>query len=168
MSADNLIQLTIRLEPVVRDALAQAARENGQEAADYTAEVLTKHVLDVGEVAPFVAARLRAEIEVKAWAIEKAREITEKDFDPHVTLKVFEAIDGDEDDIRAKYCEAIGGGDPYARGNRIKARINRALGAAIKTAVDANSKTIDGDPEKVQVSNKLIFSYTVLEPSARS
>jgi hypothetical protein len=160
----TLIPLTIRLEPVVSDALATAAQHEGQEVADFAADILTKHVLsEVHKIDASVGKRLTAEIEIKARAIETARRIA-KPFDPSVTLKVFQAIRSD-DDLRALYICAIGGGTGYERGNHIKARINRTLGAAIKTAVGANSRTIDGNRVKVQVSNELIFSYTELEPA---
>ena len=164
MNTDNLIPMTIRLETVVSEALANKARLSGQEVADYAADVLTDHVLpDVREIDPSVGKRLTAEIEVKAKAIAMARRFTKQGFDPNVTLKVFQKIKAD-DELRNLYVRAIGGpGDE--RGNPVKARINRSLGAAIKTAIGATpAKTTNGHPVKVQVSNEFIFSYTLLEP----
>jgi hypothetical protein len=161
----NLVAMTIRLEPVVGDALKRAAEREGQEVADYAARVLIEHVLPLIEQSnPPSARRLQAEIEVKARAIALAKQLSpEQAFDPNVTLKVFQAI-REEDELRQLYIRAIGDRPSDERGNPIKARVNRTLGAAIKTAVRAMPKTIDGNPMKVQVSNEFIFSYTQLEP----
>jgi hypothetical protein len=60
------------------------------------------------------------------------------------------------------YRRAIGGREPDERGNGFKSDLNRAIGAAIKTAVDAAPRMKDGKPDKVQVSNEYIFSFTPL------
>jgi hypothetical protein len=157
--------MTIRLEPVVNQALARLAERAGLELADYAAGVLTEHALAVvEEISPSAARRLRAEIEVKAKAIALAQQLSPRHaFDPNVTLKVFQAI-RTENELRGLYLRAIGDRPGDERGNPIKARINRGLGAAIKTAVRATPKTVDGNPVKVQVSNEFIFSYTQLDP----
>ena len=155
--------MTIRLEPVVGDALKRAAEREGQEVADYAARVLIEHVLPfIEQISPLSARRLEAEIEIKARAIGLAKQLSpEHAFDPNVTLKVFQAI-RTRDELRRLYLRAIGDRMGDERGNPVKARINRTLGAAIKTAVRAMPKTIA--PIKVQVSNEFIFSYTQLEP----
>ena len=164
-SFGNLVAMTIRLEPVVGDALKRAAERVGQEVADYAARVLIEHVLPfIEQISPLSARRLEAEIEIKAQAIGLAKQLSpEHAFDPNVTLKVFQAI-RTRDELRRLYLRAIGDRQGDERGNPVKARINRTLGAAIKTAVRATPKTIDGNPIKVQVSNEFIFSYTQLEP----
>jgi hypothetical protein len=155
--------MTVRLEPVVSEALANKAQSKGQEVADYAADLLTNHVLgDVRKIDPSVGKRLTAEIEVKAKAIAMARRITKRRFDPNVTLKVFQEIKTDGD-LRSLYRRAIGGGPGDERGNHVKARINRSLGAAIKTAIGATPVKTNGKPVKVQVSGEYIFSYTLLD-----
>lgn len=156
--------MTIRLDPVVNQALARAAEREGQELADYAAGVLTERVLPlIEEISPPAARRLQAEMEIKAKAIALAQELSpETAFDPNVTLKVFQRIRTDPA-LQRLYLRAIGDRPGDERGNHIKARINRTLGAAIKTAVRATPKTIDGNPVKVQVTNEYIFSYTLLE-----
>jgi hypothetical protein len=157
--------MTIRLEHVVSQALARSAEREGQELADYAAGVLIEHVMAaIEEISPSTARRLQAEMEIKARAIALAQQLSpEHAFDPSVTLKVFRAI-RTEDDLRRLYLRAIGDRPGNERGNSIKARINRTLGAAIKTAIRGTPKTIDGNPVKVQVSNEFIFSYTQIEP----
>ncbi len=164
-SSGNLVAMTIRLEPVVGDALRRAAEREGQEIADFAARVLIEHVLPlIEQTSRPTARRLRAEIEVKARAIALAQQLSpEHAFDPNVTLKVFQAI-RTQDELLRLYLQAIGDRQGNERGNPIKARINRTLGAAIKTAVRATPMTVDGNPVKVQVSNEFIFSYTQLEP----
>lgn len=164
-ASGTLVAMTVRLEPVVSDALRRAAEREGQEVADFAARVLIEHVLPlIDEISPSAARRLRAEVEVKARAIALAQRLSPEDsFDPNVTLKVFQAI-RIRDELRHLYLQAIGDRQGNERGNPIKARINRTLGAAIKTAVRGTPKTVDGNPVKVQVSNEFIFSYTQLEP----
>jgi hypothetical protein len=159
------VAMTVRLEPIVGDALRRAAEREGQEIADFAARVLIERVLPlIDEISPPTARRLRAEVEVKARAIALAQKLSpENAFDPNVTLKVFRAIRTEKDLLRL-YLRAIGDRQGNERGNPIKARINRTLGAAIKTAVRGTPKTVDGNPVKVQVSNEFIFSYTQLDP----
>jgi hypothetical protein len=161
----NLVAMTVRLEPVVSAALKRAAEREGQEIADFAARVLIEHVMaSIEHINPAAAQRLQAEIEVKIRAIALAQRLSpEHAFDSNVTLKVFQAI-RTQDELRRLYLRAIGDRQGNERGNPIKARINRTLGAAIKTAVRATPKTIDGNPLKVQVSNEFIFSYTPLDP----
>ncbi len=164
-SSGNLVAMTVRLEPIVGDALKRAAEREGQEIADFAARVLIEHVMPfIEQISPPTARRLQAEIEIKTRAIALAQQLSpEHAFDPNVTLKVFRAI-RTEDELRLLYLRAIGDREGNERGNPVKARINRTLGAAIKTAVRATPKTVDGNPVKVQVSNEFIFSYTQLEP----
>ncbi len=167
MTTEKLLPLTVRLETVVADALRFKAASAGQEAADYAASLLTEGLMDVIRAADAGAARrLQAELEIKARAIMLARQFSPADrFDPNVTLKVFQAIrhSGDLNEI---YIRAIGGKPGNERGNPIKARINRSLGAIVKTAVQADVETIGDNPVKVQVSGEFIFSYTLLKPSS--
>jgi hypothetical protein len=165
MTSLNLVPMTVRLEPAVGQALAAMAEQKGQEVADYAAGVLTEHVLPMIEKSdPAAAKRLQAEQEMKAEAIDLAKKLSPaRGFDPNVTLKVFQAIRTD-DKLRRLYLRAIGDRPGNERGNPIKARINRSLGAAIKTAVNATPETINGNPVKVQVTGEFIFSYTLLAP----
>jgi hypothetical protein len=160
MATENLIPMTVRLGSVVNAALALKAKASGQEIADYAADVLTRDVID--RLKPTDAERIRAELELKTEAIKYAREQTAKKFDEHVTLKVFQHI-RETPELCALYVRAIGGASPYVRGNQIQARINRTLGAAIKIAVDARRKTLNGSVLKAQVTREFILGYTVLE-----
>lgn len=157
-------QMTVRLEPAAAAALAIMARRAGQEAADYAAGVLTRNVLDViQETDQATATRLQAEMEIKSRAIALAQKLSpESVFDPNVTLKVFQAIRIDPQ-LRTTYLRAVASETGAERGNPIKSRINRALGAAIRTAVKADPEISAGNPVKVQISGELIFSYTRLK-----
>jgi hypothetical protein len=175
-NSSNLVQMTVRLQPEVAEALYALAKREGQESADYASDIILRHVLPAIEQANQPASqRLGAEVELKTKAIALARRLSPSDaFDPSVTLKVFQAIRTD-DDLRQLYVLAINDRPPGLptrkpndRGNPIKARINRTLGAAIKTAVDGAPKTVDGNPVKVQVSNEFIFSYTLLDPPSET
>jgi hypothetical protein len=161
----NLVPMTIRLETAVSLALAAMAEQKGQEVADYAAGVLIEHVLPaIKRNDPAAAKRLQAEMEVKAEAIELAKNLSPaRAFDPNVTFKVFQAI-RTNNRLQRLYLRAIGDRPGDERGNHIKARINRSLGAAIKIAVDATPKMIGGNPVKVQVTGEFIFSYTLLAP----
>jgi hypothetical protein len=160
---DTLVPMTVRLEPAVSEALTKAARKDGQEVADYAADVLTTSILNTRNgVDSAVRKRLQAELELKAKAISAARRFTLNAFDPDVTLRVFQHVK-EVDELRRLYERAIGDRPGHDRGNHIKARINRTLGAAIKTAVSARPKTTAGKAVKGQVSGEFIFSYTVLE-----
>jgi hypothetical protein len=167
MTAENLIAMTVRLESTVAKALAWKAKENGQEVADYAGDVLTQDVIE--NLEPTDAARIQAELEVKAKAIAYAQDIayakdrTAKKFDEHVTLKVFQHI-RENDHLRGLYERGIGARPGADRGNHIKARVNRTLGAAIKTAVGAIPKTENGNVLRAQVEGEFIRSYTLLEP----
>jgi hypothetical protein len=157
----DLVPITLRIEPDVSDALAKKASYEGQEVADYAADILIKHFLpEVQKTSIALHDRLQAEIDVKTWAISKAREIGKRVVDPNVTLKVFQALKADEY-LRSLYLRAIG--DREEPGNPVKARVNRSLGAAIKTALRATAAKTEGNPLKVQVSGEFIFTYTQLE-----
>ncbi|RWC42199.1 MAG: hypothetical protein EOS55_24560 [Mesorhizobium sp.] len=161
---DKLVATTIRLERSIFDAIGKMADAAGQEPADYVAGVLTLHAMELLKTEnPKAAKRLEAELKLKFEAVALAQKlVSESGFDPSVTLKVFQAIKANED-LNRIYLRAVGDRPGDERGNPIKARINRSLGAAIKTAVRANPQTINGNPVKVQVSNEYIFSYTLLE-----
>lgn len=163
MATENLVPMTVRLEGVAAEALASKAKDSGQETADYAADVLTLHV--VNDLHPSDASRVQAELELKKLAIAYAKERTAETFYEDITFKVFVHI-RDDGDLRALYQRAIGGGLGTERGNHIKARINRTLGAAIKTVVGAIPKTVNGTVLKGQVpSGEFIRSYTLLEPN---
>ena len=153
-----LFQMTLRVEPVVHKALEKVAGQRGQEPADYAADILTQHLLVPLDEA--TADRLRAELDVKKAVIERARELSPKSaFDPDVTLKVFQWIKADPE-LKSLYERAIGGRPGDERGNPIKARVNRTLGATIKRAVDAASQTIDGGPAKIRFPVRVSSSPT--------
>ncbi len=163
MATENLVPMTVRLEGGVAKALASKANDSGQEIADYAADVLTLHVVD--DLHPSDARRVQAELELKKLAIAYAKKRTAETFHEDITFQVFVHI-REDDDLRALYQRAIGGGPGTERGNHIKARINRALGAAIKTAVGAIPKTVNGAVLKGQVpAGEFIRSYTLLEPN---
>lgn len=165
ISNQGLIPMTIRLEPAAAHALGVKAARAGHEPADYAAGLITEALLDViREGSQAVAQRLQAELEIKACAIALARQLSPPGaFDPNVTLKVFQTIRTDER-LNRLYLRAIGDRPGDERGNPIKARINRSLGAIVKTAVQAEVETIGTSPVKVQVSGEFIFSYTLLKP----
>jgi hypothetical protein len=163
MNAANHIPMTIRIAPPVGEALARKATLVGMETADYAAELVTAGVMDeVGKTDPDAARRLKAEIEIKAEAIAIARRLVAEKFDPDVTPRVFRKIAADPA-LKELYSNAVGGLVIGERGNAVKARINRTLGAAIKIAVKATPSMINGAPEKIQVGpGELIFTYTRL------
>jgi hypothetical protein len=103
-SSENLVAMTVRLEPVVGDALKRAADREGREIADFAVGVLIEHVLPlVEQISPPAARRLQAEIEIKARAIAFAQQLSpEHAFDPSLTLKVFQAI-RTQDELRRLY-----------------------------------------------------------------
>lgn len=162
---DNLVPMTIRLEPAVGEALARAAQTHGQETADYVADIVSRTVLDeLRETEPDVARRLSAEIDIKGEAIRIARHLAETEAHPDnsdVTLRVFRRIK-ENTSLSETYVRAIGGRAPDKRGNPTKARLNRSIGAAIKAALSANSRMNGDKPAKVQVGGEYIFSYTPL------
>jgi hypothetical protein len=150
----------------VHQALTQRARKAGQEVADYAADALTRDVMgDLAAINPDEARRVQAELEVKAAALEFAVKEAGREgtVPPDITLRTFRHIRRDEH-LSGLFSRAIGNRPGDDRGNWTKARINRNLGAAIKTAVGAVSKTIDGNPVTVQVTGEFIRSYTPLEP----
>jgi hypothetical protein len=163
MNAANQVPMTIRIAPPVSEALARKAADRGLETADYAAELVTAGVLDaVAKADPDTALRLTAEMGIKAKAIAIVRGLVAEQFDPDVTLRVFRQIAADPK-LLALYSRAVGGLVLDERGNPVKARINRTLGAAIKTAVGATPATKNGAPEKIQVGpGELIFTYTRL------
>lgn len=115
----------------------------------------------VGNIKKYFALRLQAELELKNAAIDYAKKETDKEFDEGITLRVFQHIRTDPH-LCGLYKRAIGGKNGFGRRNLIKARVNRTLGAAIKTAVGAIPKTINGKVLKAQVTGELIQSYTLL------
>jgi hypothetical protein len=163
MNTANHVPMTIRIAPPVGEALALEAAARGMETADYAAELVTRGMMDVlGKTDPDAARRLTAEIKIKAEAIAIARRLVEEKFDPDVTPKVFRAIAADPA-LEELYSNAVGGLVIGERGNAVKARINRTLGAAIKIAVGGSPSMKDGAPEKIQVGpGELIFTYTRL------
>jgi hypothetical protein len=163
MNAANHVPMTIRVAPPVGEALARKAALRGMETADYAAELVTAGVMDeVDKTDPDAARRLTAEIEIKAKAIAIARRLVAEKFDPDVTLRVFREIAADPA-LKDLYSRAVGGLLIDERGNAVKARINRTLGAAIKTSVGASPSMKNGAPEKIQVGpGEFIFTYTRL------
>jgi len=155
--------IAVRLHAAAFSALAARAASAGLEVADYAQGVLLRDVRDAIDDQG-VAAALLAEAGLKAAAARLAREISPPEaFDPHATLKVFRAIRLDEN-LSADYLTAIGADDPYARGNAQKARVNRAIGSTVKTALGAESTDADGHTTKVEISGEFCFSYTLLYP----
>jgi hypothetical protein len=161
----ELIPMTIRLPAEVSVVLAERAHMAGQETADYAADVVSLALLsDVKRRHPKTAKRIAAEIHIKAEAVKLARTLVKCDdgrdhFD--VTLRVFQAIRTNRNLDNLYRC-AIGGRKPTERGNGYKADLNRAIGAAIKIAVGASPRMKNGKPDKVQVTNEYIFSFTPL------
>jgi hypothetical protein len=165
ISMSGLIPTTVRLEAEVSAALAARARMSGQETADYAADLISSAVLpDVKRHHPKIAERINAEMHIKGAAVKLACAFVKNDgtrdhFD--VTLRVFQRIRMNEKLDQLYRC-AIGGRKPTERGNGFKADLNRAIGAAIKTAVEATPRMKNGKPDKVQVANEYIFSFTPL------
>jgi hypothetical protein len=165
ISMSGAIPMTIRLETEVRAALAARALVSGQETADYAADLICSALMpDVKRLHPNIAKRIDAEMHIKGEVVKLARAFVKSDgtrdhFD--VTLRVFQKIRTNKKLDRLYRC-AIGGREPTERGNGFKADLNRAIGAAIKTAVDATPRMKDGKPDKVQVSNEYIFFFTPL------
>ncbi len=166
MANENLIPMTVRLDSVVNAALALKANASGQEVADYAADVLMRDVKEeLKRLDPGVADRIQAELELKKEAIAYAKDRTAETFYEDITFKVFAHI-RENDRLRELYERAIGGRPGTDRGNHIKARINRAFGAAIKTALGAIPKIVNGHVQKGEVpAGEFIRSYTLLEPN---
>lgn len=158
-----LTPMTVRLESNVNRALAERARKAGQETADYAADVLARDAMPELEATNFEEAqRVQAELELKKVVIAFAvTETNRNGFSSDITLKAFKYVKTSET-VRLLYERAIGGRPGDERGNPIKHRINRNLGAAIKTALHAAPQTINGNPVKAQVSGEFIRSYTPL------
>jgi hypothetical protein len=162
---ETLKQITVRIPPSVYQAVEQGARKAGQEFADYAADLLTQGVMqDLRQMNPDEAERLDAALEVKkealAFAIEETRR---KGWDPHITLRTFQHIRNDPQ-LSKRFSTAIGNRPGDDRGNWLKANFNRALGAAIKTAVGGVAQTVGGNRVKVEVLGEFVRSYTPLEP----
>ena len=75
-------------------------------------------------------------------------------FDARLALKVSQEISKDD---------AIDSDDGQERGNHLKARISRTLGAAVKTAVRANAKTVDGN--RANIRPRYTFTYLLTRGS---
>jgi hypothetical protein len=154
-------QISVRLHEAALEALVEMAAAAGLEAADYAQTILLRHV-EPAIKRRNLAAILLAEAEIKLKASELARRLSPpRKFDPHVTLKVFQAIRQDAD-LRALYLAAIGGGEGFERGNPLKARVNRAIGSTVKAALGASSTDADGRTTKVEITGEFCFSYTLL------
>lgn len=153
---------TMTLEPAVATALSQRAHEQGQEFADHVADIVTTDILaEVRIRNASVAQRITAELKLKTTIVQTARELSEQTLDPHVILKTFQHVKATK--ALETYARAIGGGNVFARGNPIKARINRQFGALIRSAVGARPQLDEhGKRVTVQVTGELISSYTVL------
>jgi len=165
MAADGMTQISVRLHEGVLRALTAEAARRGFEVADFAQMVLQEHIAPALEDRD-LAERLVAEAEIKEAAARLAREFSPANaFDPHVTLKVFQCIRERPNLLRA-YLKAIGGGTGYERGNHRKARLNRAIGSTVRTAVGASSTANTGNVMSVTVSGELCFSYTVLHPAS--
>src|SRR4051794_10557711 len=93
---NNLVPMTIRLDPAVTEALARPALAAGQETADYAGDIIAHKVLDeIRKTEPEAAQRLQDEIEIKAEAIAYARRFVRENpnvDNSDITLKVFRQI----------------------------------------------------------------------------
>lgn len=155
--------IAVRLHGDAYRALAAKAAAAGLEIADYAQVILMN---DIADAIPDrrMAQALLAENELKLAAARLAREASPPHaFDPHATLTVFRAIRLDPR-LAQRYAAAIGHGDPFGRGNALKARVNRAIGSTVKAALRAASVDAAGTATKVEVSGEYCFSYTVLHP----
>lgn len=161
-------QLTIRLEGAVAAALAIKAAHAGQEPADFATDAIARAVRDAMPDQN-AGRRLDAELALKARVIELARRLSPPSaFDPDVTLKVFQTI-GADPDLRQLYVAAVGRSLNERGQHTDKSRINREIGATVKSALGARIQTIDGiHPVKVQVSKQLMYSYTRLQPAPQA
>jgi hypothetical protein len=161
---EALKQITVRIPSSVYQAVEQGARKAGQEFADYAADLLTRSVMpDLRQMNPEEAERLDAALEVKKEALAFAIDKIRNEWDPHITLRTFQHIRTDAN-LSKRFSTAIGNRPGDDRGNWLKANFNRALGAAIKTAVGGVAQTVSGNRVKMEVLGEFIRSYTPLEP----
>lgn len=111
--------------------------------------------------APFT--RIEAEIELMDYVDSVVPEIG-PGIPPDATAQVFKRIEGER---LALYATAIGG-DPYARGNHERARINRRIGRRTKDRLGADAARYpDGETRMAYTPpgvRSLITGYTVLGP----
>lgn len=164
---DDTVKRTIRVEKSVDAALVAQAALESKDPSEYITDLLSRHAIDLGVLAAADAKRVENEIEIKRRARDRAREICAKQFDPDVTLKVFQEFRA-EPEFNAMYCAAIGG-DPMTRGNHTQARINRSLGSIIKRAVNGEAETTpSGHRINATVSDEYIRSYTPLRPATEN
>ncbi len=156
-------QKTIRLPDAVDKAFGDMARALNMEPADLMADVLSDFALKEGNLGKEEKQQVKAEAKLKKRVRELAPEFCAESFEPHVTLRVFQQIQGDSE-LCSLYEEAIGA-DGKVRGDHTKARINRALGSIIKVAVGGRARTEEGNRVSIQVEDKFIRNYTPLEPA---
>lgn len=167
---DVTLQKTIRLPLAVAVAVVREAKECGFEEADYLAHLIAQAVTPtLHNINPDAAKQVEAEAAIKVKAIDLARQLCPAGAPAaafaDVTLRVFQRIRTDPA-LQSIYLQAIGNRPGDERGNPLKARLNRTLGASIKTAVDGRPQKVGGNPVKIQVSGEYIFSFTPLEPSS--
>jgi len=94
---------------------------------------------------------------------------TYANWDQDVIGRVFEEL-RDSTSALHDYEVAIGG-DPFAFGQREKARINRRIGKRVRQILDADVLARGGRREKGQptrTEKSLILSYTLLSPGGRA
>jgi len=153
-------QKTIRLPEAVDKAISDMAQAQNKEPADLMADVLSEFALREGSLGKEETQQVKSEIQIKKLVRDLAQDICANEFDPHVTLRVFQQIQEDPS-LREMYEKAIGA-EGKVRGNHTKARINRALGSIIKMAVRGKARTENGNRVSIQVSDEFILNYTPL------
>lgn len=157
------VQRTVRLPGAVDAALRESARQRGTDVGDLITDVLSRFALAERTLAAEEAERIRAELALKEQVRQMARELCAASFDPHVILRCFQRVRSDPTLLQL-YGRAIGG-DPFARGQDAKARLNRTLGTVIRAAVGGNAAEDDGVRRTVAVEGELVQNYTPLRPA---
>jgi hypothetical protein len=157
-------QKTLRLPEAVDKAIGDMAQAQNMEPADLMADVLSEYALREGSLGKEDTEQVKAEMQIKKLVRDLAQDICANEFEPHVTLQVFQQIQH-EPDLRGVYEKAIGAAGKV-QGNHTKARINRSLGSIIKVAVRGKARTENGNRVSIQVVDEFILSYTPLVPAS--
>ena len=149
--------MLVSLRPAYLAALERRAQSLDMSVTEAAAHLLTVELQD--SLDDKDRSRAAAELEVIAIAERAAREIANTGTrDPHLTLKVFDTIEGEH---LALYQRAIAGGS--------QRDLNRRLGRRIREAANAVARTENGKPvvkDAPRRGSGLISRYTLLDPPA--
>lgn len=157
---------TILLDPTVRAAVAEEAKELGLELADHITSIVTAHAMPRFQPKdPDLAKRLVAEAGIKTKTAQISRRLAGEPGGIQLghTLKVFQELRLKHSD---EYLIASGCTTGFEVGGVVKHRLNLALGAISKRAAEAKvRKDAKGNPGKIRnIRGEFCTSVTMLEP----